>query len=139
MSEDTCLVFDATIYSCLFKLNWEGQRIDVNSDESKYIWMDSYLCPSEDKDLFVANAEFQIEMMTDSTSTFSWNEFLDSALPVLNVNFYQSVMMLAGAIACFHYPYSIQIAGTFKLIGMRQKTLTTFINRAKIKNPTKSE
>ena len=116
MSINDCLVFNATIYSCLFKLNWEGQRIDVNSDDNKYIWMDSHLCPSEDKELFVTNAEFQIEMMTDSTATFSWNEFLDSALPVLNVNFYQSVMMLAGAIACFHYPYSIQIAGRFKLM-----------------------
>ena len=82
----------------------------------------SYLCPREDKALFVTNTEFQIEMMTASTSTFSWKEFLDSALLVLNIIFYQSVMMLARAIACM-----------FKFIGMRQQTLTTFSNRAKIR------
>lgn len=107
--------------------------MDVNSDESKYIWMGSYLCPREGKGLFVTNTECLIEIMTDSTVTFSWNEFLDFALPVSNVNFYQSVMMLSGTIACFHYPYSMQIAGRFKLMGLRRQTHTTFINRAKIK------
>jgi hypothetical protein len=29
------------------------------------------------------------------------------------VNYYQSVMMIAGSIACFHYPYSINVAGKY--------------------------
>ena len=82
--------------------------IDTNNRE--YMWIDCYLCPSEDKDLFVMNAEFKIDINVTQVS-FSWNNFLDSALSVLNVNYYQSMMMLAGAIACFHYRYSIKIAG----------------------------
>lgn len=98
------------LVSVHFQYNWEGEVIDTNDRE--YMWMDSYLCPSEDKDLFMTNAELKIDV-PDSPVLFSWNNFLDSALPVLNVNYYQSLMMLAGSIACFHYPYSIQIAGRF--------------------------
>ena len=78
-------------------------------DDKEYIWMDSYLCPNEDKDLFLTNAEFKIDIGVYQ-ALFNWRNFLDSAMPVLNVNYYQ-LMMLAGAIACFHYPYSFEIAG----------------------------
>ncbi|CAB3999359.1 Hypothetical predicted protein [Paramuricea clavata] len=72
------------------------------------MWMDSYLCPSAHEDLYV-NTDFRVDI-SHPTSRFNWNNFLDTALPVFNVNFYQSVMMIAGAIACFHYPYAIAIA-----------------------------
>ena len=100
------------IYFCAFQLNWKGEVIDMDARE--YIWMDSYLCPNEDKELFLTNAEFKIDIGV-SQASFNWNNFLDSAMPVLNVNYYQSMMMLAGAIACFHYPYSIEIAGKYLL------------------------
>ena len=62
------------------------------------------------KNLFLTNAEFKIDIGV-SQALFNWKNFLDSAMPVLNVNYYQSMMMLARGIACFHNPYSIKIAG----------------------------
>jgi hypothetical protein len=83
----------------------------IDENDREYMWMDSYLCPSAHEDLFV-NTDFKVEM-SHPTSQLNWNKFLDTALPAFNVNFYQSVMMIAGAIACFHYPYAIAIAGKF--------------------------
>lgn len=72
--------------------------------------MDSYTyCVSND-DKDVLENEFKVEI-EQVIHPFGWMKFLDAALPVFNVNFYQSIKMMAGAIFCFHYPYSIQIAG----------------------------
>ena len=83
-------------------MNGKGQLIP--EEETLYVWMDSYGAGPSD------NNEFKVQI-SPVLNTFSWTKFLDVALPVFNINFYQSVMMMAGAIACFHYPYSILIAG----------------------------
>lgn len=76
-----------------------------------YVWMDSYgPVSSDDKELLIAKNEFKVDV-AQVASTFSWRTILDAAKPVFNINLYQWVMMMAGAIACFHYPYSIHIAG----------------------------
>lgn len=101
-----------------FQMNGKGQLIP--EEETLYVWMDSYGAGPSD------NYEFKVQI-SPVLNTFSWTKFLDVALPVFNINFYQSVMMMAGAIACFHYPYSILIAGKlcmFKL-SHSKKTFTT--------------
>ena len=96
-------------------MNGKGDLI--REDEFSYVWLDSYVfCTSNDAKEMLKN-EFKVNIPR-VINQFSWVEFLDAALPVLNVNFYQSIMMIAGAIACFHYPYSIKMAGNHLIYGI---------------------
>ena len=79
-----------------------------------HVWMDSYGAGPSD------NNKFKVEI-SPVLNTFSWTKFLDVALPVFNINFYQSVMMMAGAIACSHYPYSILIAGKLCMLKLSHR------------------
>lgn len=88
-------------------MNGKGEVIP---DEDKcYIWMDNYKSYNHDD---MTKNEFKVEVTKERN--FSWKEFLDAAVPVFNENLYQCLMMLAGSIACFHYPYAIEIAGKSK-------------------------
>lgn len=82
-------------------MNGKGEMVE----DEVYIWVASSYPGNE----MLARNEFKVNLSKEAV--FSWRKLLDAALPVFNVNFYQTVMMIAGAIACFHYPYSIQIAG----------------------------
>ena len=88
-----------------------GQGEIIVDEEISYIWLDSYVFCTSNDDKEVLKNEFKVNVPR-VMEPFSWTEFLDAALPVFNINFYQSIMMVAGAIACFHYPYLIKIAGT---------------------------
>ncbi len=92
-------------------MNGKGEMLD--EEDFKYVWLDSFVFSydgSGDKDSL--KNEFKVDIRP-ANGTFSWWELLNVALPVFNVNYYQSVMMIAGSIACFHYPYSINVAGKY--------------------------
>lgn len=94
-------------------MNGKGEMLD--EEDFKYVWLDSFVFSYngnavDEKELL--KNEFKVDIRP-AIGTFSWLKFLNAALPVFNVNYYQSVMMIAGAIACFHYPYSINVAGEY--------------------------
>lgn len=87
----------------------------LDEEDFKHVWLNSFVFSyngngDDDKDLL--KNEFKVDI-SPAMAAFNWFEFLNAALPVFNVNYYQSVMMIAGAIACFHYPYTINIAGEY--------------------------
>lgn len=83
----------------------DGKGEIIPDEKKDYIWMDNYCCSD---DMNIAKNEFKVKL---TESTFSWKEFIDAAVPVFTTNLYQCLMMIAGSIACFHYPYAIEIAG----------------------------
>ena len=94
-------------------MNGKGEMLD--EQDFQYIWLNSFVFSyngngNDDKDLL--KNEFKVDI-SPAIATFNWFEFLNAALSVFNVNYYQSVMMIAGAIACFHYPYTINVAGEY--------------------------
>jgi hypothetical protein len=88
----------------------------MKGEEKSYVWMDTHACSDDDRDIVLDKDDFKINIAPEVLQPFNWICFLDAALPVLNVNFYPSIMMLEGAIACFHYPYSIKMAGKCNVV-----------------------
>ena len=80
-------------------------------EQRSHIWLDSYLHCASIEDKCDLKNEFVVDIPREMSGTFNWKSFLDAGFPVFNVNFYPSIMMIAGAIAWFHYPYSIMLAG----------------------------
>ena len=87
-------------------MNGKGELIA--DDQIEHVWLADYSNCLSSEDM--KTNEFKVNIAR-IIQPFSWTHFLDALLPVFNANFFQSVMMLAGAIACFHYPYAIKIAG----------------------------
>jgi hypothetical protein len=90
----------------------DGNGEIISDDKASYLWMDDGGIFHARENVQIARNEFRLNI-TPTLNKFNWKHLLDTARPVFNVNFYQAIMMLAGSMACFHYPYAIKIAGMF--------------------------
>lgn len=65
-------------------------------DDTGYVWLDGYVYSSPNDEKECLKNEVKISIV-EVWNSFHWVEFLNAASPVFNINFYQSIIMIAGA------------------------------------------